>query len=88
MNLNCCNDTDSLESSILSADKTVHYLNSGNLFNVIFINNNKEENNLKDNNIDDEYDTQLISGLNLFPKIGTTYSEKTEPRRVGSSSKK
>ena len=44
--------------------------------------------NLENDITDNEYETYLASDLNLFPKIGATYSEKTEPRRGSSSSKR
>ncbi len=92
VSLDNSNEANCSESLILSEEMQVRFLNRGNLFNGMLINNQEQDDdsllNLENDIIDDEYETSLASDLNLFPKLGATYSEKTEPRRRGSSSKK
>lgn len=86
-NLSSFNESGCSESSILTGDEQVCYLDTSDLFKVILVNVQKEKNTTA-LDLDTYEEAQLTSGLNLFPKIGTTYSEKTEPRRGSSSSKK
>ena len=86
------NDINCLDSTVLTVDQESYNLIRCNLFRAIFIDTRSKEKdfvldleNYDDNN---EYDAQLTSDLNLFPKKGTTYSEKIEPKRGSSSSKK